>query len=164
VLLFQRNDVIRYRLDTGAGANIPTSSGGGGGGSTGSIVPVTIEAQEELSESSLAWLLPAQFLALRIDDLQDELAHLQGKIGEVRAVLMDAELPDILGSSGGGGMSDGGGVINASRSPQEHDKLQRGWEGTIAALEDLCGQASAGEINTCLSQQSSAFLTCSRVC
>lgn len=161
-----------YRLDTGTAAAVQSSSSsssgsrrGGSGGSGGkapsstsslppspslgpspaaeAIVHVKMEAQEELSESLLAWVLPAHFLALRADDLQDELAKLQGKIGEVSAVLMDSTLPDVMGSSGGGGMADGGGVINASRTPQEHDKLQKGWAGTVAALEDLTEQASA---------------------
>ena len=60
-----------YRLDTGASTTIPPSSAAA---SSAVTVPVRMEAQEELSESSLAFLLPAQFLALRVDDLQVQCA------------------------------------------------------------------------------------------
>ena len=49
--------------------------------------PCTV--REEVAESSLAFELPAKLLKLRAEDLHDELAMLQGKIGEIGALMMD---------------------------------------------------------------------------
>lgn len=50
---------------------------------------VPSSVREEICESSLAFELPAKLLKIRSDDLHDELAMLQGKIGEVGAMMMD---------------------------------------------------------------------------
>lgn len=47
--------------------------------------------REELAESLVAFEFPAKFLKLRAEDLLDELAMLQGKIGEVEATTAEFE-------------------------------------------------------------------------
>lgn len=44
---------------------------------------------EEIGESNLAYELPAKFLTIRIDDLVDEHALLDGKVGEMELILAD---------------------------------------------------------------------------
>eukprot|EP00039_Didymoeca_costata_P005679 m.83580 g.83580 ORF g.83580 m.83580 type:complete len:1030 (+) comp12928_c0_seq3:208-3297(+) len=48
--------------------------------------------REELTESLLAFEVPAKFLKFRSEDMSDELAMLQGKIGEVRSVMANQDV------------------------------------------------------------------------
>eukprot|EP00041_Stephanoeca_diplocostata_P035382 m.1246915 g.1246915 ORF g.1246915 m.1246915 type:complete len:834 (+) comp24688_c1_seq30:199-2700(+) len=97
---------------------------------------------EEMGESSLAYELPAKLLALRTEDLVDEHALLEGKVGEMELIL--AENAGEASTDAYTGMSAAytGAFENEFNVVDNLDRIRRLQQIALNALQDLVDQCA----------------------